>query len=427
MKQINLSRFMVDGQRSGTRLKGGTNEVQTTMKGGLLLLTREVKEVRDILRKVAKGRDVEKHELTVKVRGESSEVRVTLRRHRMFHNQWYLNLDGNPLTFFLRGNVYGKANADHQVKRVYTKCMDALEEESGMKFPQRLRGMVEKGQIHINALEFAAYTGKLPDKNKIINAWHYIFHKSTYCDEKGREHFLADMLGFKYMSDGQKDETFSIATARKIDKSPIVMFSAYDKEAEIRKNIKSTGGSDFDVKADTDEMARKYRIAKVPDDIKDRLRLEIAFTSIWFSSKHIRTLADLTERVNKMHGGKWTNLIRSELRAIMEQACLVDMWKFDGRPVLAAYKRGDKFVPEFGPEIPTSAWWAMLVARSTYNMPKEMLLALFEGDTQDLIEHAKFVRNRLVLNPLPEIEQLWPERKERVLLAKAREETKEVV
>ena len=435
-------RAMVDGMRGGTRLETAVGSVDipidNSVRSSIQVLSAEADKVKKILRLASKsGRDInEKGEITVMVRSRSI-IKVTLRRDKNDGTRWYLNMDGNPLTFLTGRNVYGWARADKQIVAVFKRCMKGIEDKATekararntradeLKFPQRLWDQVEQKQIHLNHLEFATYTKPLRDKKKILNAWRYMFSKSVHLPNAGGKHeFLADMLNV--LVNLEYENSFSLSTLRgerkfaadgtleprKVPKAKVVMFMAYDKEEELRE-----AGQEEAIEPDVEvpewEGQYKYREEDVPEDIKDRLRLEIALTSVWFSSRGIRNLAELVDFVQRAYGGKWEQLIQTEMTKLMERTCLVEMWRFDGRPVLEAARQNLRFVPGFGETVPTEAWLSMLEARSEFGVTKRHVISKL---SEDKTEYLRELNRGAKLKPLSYANDIWPDPDTKVYL-----------
>ncbi len=381
-------RVMADGSRVGTMLTrgsggsggGSAEDIDQSVSGSVGVLSTEVDTIKKILKKVP-NTEIVKGELSVNVRGRGkSVVRLTLRQDSRDKKMWYLNMDGNPLTFLTGKNVYGWPNADAQIVAVFMSVLKAIEDETEKKFPQRVKDEIVARRIHLNMLEFAAYTPKLKDKKRILNSWSWMFRRANFLPENDYYQSLEEMLNVHVYSTPNRS-TFAIAMLTK-QRTKEVLFSAYDKEEEIKEKQQHAGeATEYHVKAKEWKGAKKYRDEElIPDDIKSRLRLEIGFTSVWFNRRRIRTLADLVTYVGRRHGGDWIALVSEETKRVMEQACLIDMWTIDKQAVLDAADKDEPTVKGLNPRIPTEAWLAMLEARTDFGMKKAMMIAKLDPE-----------------------------------------------
>lgn len=377
------SRVMVDGSRVGTKLvRGREEDVEQKIRSSVHLMSEEVDAIRKILRRAAK-RELVDGELSCSVAGSGkSVVRITLRQDNRDKKMWYLNLDGNPLKFMTGQNVYGKPEADKQIVEMFQACVAALEAETGRTFPQRLKDEVKEKRIHVNALEFAAYSPPVRDKKRIINAWTYMFRRSNVLrDVNGMNRSLAEILRVRLMSnDDFEDTLFGFATLTE-NRVKEVMFTVYDKEAELDGRLNRDGEViEYDVVAES-ERATKVG-PKERADIKNRLRFDVGLTSVWFNNRKIKTLLDLSLYVKRVYAGDWVELVRHEVQKAMERACLIDMWMVDRDAVLDAHDKDLPTVPGLNPKIPTTAWLAMVEARSEFGLTDELKANKLSADPE---------------------------------------------
>lgn len=348
--------------------------------------------VREILKK-ATGKDLHEKELTVRVYGRSM-IHLTLRQDNRDKKVWYLNMDGNPLTFLTGTNVYGWPEADKQIVKVFLMCLDSVEKKTKMEFPKRIREQIQGQNIRMNMLEFASYTPPLLDKKRIVNAWGYMFRRSNSLKMTGGYYkSLEELLNVRVYEQSWKNTSFSLAVLNS-QRSKEVLFMAYDKEEQMREQRREQEEKDdveFDVKARGWKKADQYSTEGVPIDIKKRLRLEISLQSVWFNRRRIKTLLDLKQYVARHHGGDWAALIASEIQRVLDRACLVEMWSFDKQAVLDAADLDLPVVPGLNAEIPTDAWLAMLEARSEYGMDRKLVLAKLSRNPERRAEYLSFL------------------------------------
>ena len=423
MKQ---SRVMIDGSRVGTRLLSGggstgtgskkaedsgeyaegEGEIDQNVRSSIGLMGEEGNRIKKILQ-LATGREVNNGELSVNIGGKGkSIVRMTLRQDFRDKKMWYLNLDGNPLKFITGQNVYGRPEADTQIVKVFRSCIKVLETETGLRFPVRIKKEVESKNIHVNNLEFAAYSPPLTNKKKVINAWSYMFRRANVlAKESGLNRSLSEILGLRMLdNDGYEDTVFGFATLNSARQKEI-MFTVYDKEVEIDSKKKKDGDAvECDLVVDREHDRPRGASKEAREDIKNRLRFDIALTSIWFNSRKIKTLAELENYVQRKFNGDWVALVQAEVQRVMERACLIEMWSVDRDAVLDAADKGLITVPGLNKKIPTTVWLAMLEARSEIGIDDRMKANKLSRDPKRRIQYLRWLEENTEILTLDEKE-----------------------
>lgn len=288
---------------------------------------------------------------------------LVLRRDIRNHSIWYLNIDGNPLKFLCGNNLYGYTNAEDQIKYVFWECIKAVEAAAKMKMPRSVKQQIKRGEINLNSMEFAAYSAPIRDPKFIINAWRSIFGRAQVTDPETRKNkMLAEMLGVRVRTEFLN--SFSVCTVNEQGRNK-VMFTAYDKVEEEysreRKSQNARGEEDehFLMVAEGFEDKNRVSFKDVEHDLATRIRYDIAFQSAWFSSTGLRTLGALGAHIRKRFGGRWEDFVEFHVKEVVEQACLLDMWRFKHSDVIEGFERGDK---EFNGR-PIEAYVAMAEAR----------------------------------------------------------------
>lgn len=356
-------RVMLDQMRVGNKLEG----IESAIRSSLPISGTEAGTIREILRKITKRDLNEKGELHIDIFSKAG-MRLTLRRDRRDKKVWYLNLDGNPLKFITGKNIYGWPNAGKQIVWVFKKCLKAIERQSQMAVPERIWTEVKARRIHLNHLEFASYTFPIDNKEKVLNGWRYMFDSTKKLEEETGMHLSLDhLLGVR--STTKWPTSFMVDVVNRHGAKEL-MFMAYDKVAEQQRRMTNDEELKmvYDVKAD--EWEKDYGTSQeaLPEDIHNRLRLEIGLTSVWFNNRGIKTLVDMEKHIRNRYENSWIKMVEQQARFVMERACLMEMWSFPRGPVLDAYEKGLSVVPEFGPRFPTDVWVSMLDARDAAHL-----------------------------------------------------------
>lgn len=311
--------------------------VGTKMEGSVDVKKSELVYVRNLM--IAAGGVEHGTDLDIAIRGKSSSMYLSLRRSRINGSQYYLNLSGNPITFLRKHNVYGYAEADQLIVTVYLECMKRVG-----AFPERIIKAVSDMDINLNSLEFATYTIPVVDKKVILNAWYYVY-MTAYSSVDGTTHqTLQDLLNVKLQrKDKEHKSTVSLHIMSGDGKELEGMLMAYDKAAEIKKNN-----------------------GKVPEDIQDRLRMELSLNYGWFRRRSVngstlKTLADLKAYIDKRFSGDWLVFLACQFAWALNRTCMFHMWEFDPVPIL-----NGKYVKGMQGYLPLdySAYFAMLASRS---------------------------------------------------------------
>lgn len=275
-----------------------------------------------------------------------SALRFVLRRHRQLRDQWFLNLDGNPLSFRTGQNVYGYPNAVSLILWAYAEVFAALADR-GCALPPSIRGRALVGlQVHINHLEFAAATVPLRDKQGLLNAWKYMYGRSWHWDPERGPRSLDRMLGLRVINP-EYDNSFCLAFMSGTNRE--MQFQAYDKYAEYkaRRNI------------------------EVPD-MENRLRLELGLMPRWFGARSIRNLWDMRAYVETNYSG-WTDFITKIMWDALDRAYLTKMFEFDAGAALRALVKGQDLPPPVQ-GLDRRILLMMLEARLEYRVPEHQVL-----------------------------------------------------
>lgn len=292
-----------------------------------------------------------------------STVKLSLRRHKMNKDEWFLNLSGNPLTFFKGDNTYGYVEADEMIVRCYEACVARLERFG--EFPKRVKKMIADKDINLNQLEFACYTSAVPDKAQLLNDWAHMYRHS-YSTADGKEHKgLLDLLDLKFERKHKKHVSdVGLKILSRDGSEEVAMLRVYDKAAE-----------------------RRSKDLEVARGIENRLRIDLNLSYGWFRrhsimGQKIKTLRDLVAYVEK--GGDWIDFIRREIAWALDRTKLFEMWTFDIEAVQNGKHRARM------PEV----YLAMAHQRANLRVTDEALL-------RERMGKPKLAQKQRVLNPHP--------------------------
>lgn len=300
-------RLMLDGARIGAELEG-TIEISKS----------EAVIVRNILLKAGAEIDEFTKELSVTVsnelKGSDSKLMVSIRGHYHKENKKvYLNITGNPLAFVTGSSTYGYAEADRVMITAYRICLEALG-----TFPARIMKQIADRNIFIYNLEFAVYTNKIPDKEQLLSDWNRMYSVACYVNKDGKGYtMVTKLLGIRHEKAHQDHKSLCLRIRTRDDSEDCMMLMAYDKADEMRNKAKKRG-----------------LIAVVPDDVEDRLRLDLNFCRGWFRSHQVDgrklfTLKDLVRYIEKNYEASWPRFLRAEFERAIDKTKLFKMWRFD--------------------------------------------------------------------------------------------------
>jgi hypothetical protein len=341
-------KVMLDGARVGSTLED---------VGNIELTTDEMVIIKNIL---VKNKAVySKGEYVLHVENKST-MQLVLRKHLHFKNRWYINLSGNPLTFFEGSNTYGWPEADLQVVAAFKYCITYAQRIAKMHFPQRIKEAIVNLEFNINSLEFACYTKQVKDKDQVLNAWDYMYRVSD--SFQGLKHIsLEKLLNVKRINT-EYENSFSLALLR--DKKYEVLLMLYDKEAQmLSKGL------------------------EVPEDIKDRLRVDLGLTSYWFKRRSIRTMKQFVNYV-ELKGG-WKTFIANEITIAFNKTCLLHMFSFPEESIInGSYKLGD-IVEGLNNKLPLSVYQSLMYARANFYVTDSDKMEALKGNGEPLLTKLK--------------------------------------
>jgi hypothetical protein len=348
-------KVMLDGARVGTALED--------VKGSIELDSSEYKIIKQIFIK-AKVKESIEMILAIKNKLDNeSTMHLVLRRHIHQEDKWYLNLSGNPLTFFEDSNTYGWPEADEQILKAFKYCITYAQKKARMYFPLRIRSDILNLDFHINSLEFASYTHKVKDKAQILNAWDYMYSSSNSYD--GLKHKSLEKLLNVNRNNRQYDTSFSLELLR--DKKVESMLTIYDKELEM--------------------LNRNVGLENIPLDIKDRLRVDLNLCSYWFKQRSIKTMRQFVIYVDSKGG--WENFIKSEMMIAFNRTCLLHMFTFPAESIInSSYKLGDN-VNGLNSRISLAAYQAMLYARASFYVTDDDKMQALLGNSKPMLAKLK--------------------------------------
>lgn len=299
-EKMEKAHIFLDGMNTGTVLDKGMN-VEAKLGG------KEYGVVRKLMNRAKAIRD--KGDLVIDVEGESSIMRVKLRKQGSDH---YLNLSGNPLTFRCETNVQGYAGAGTQIISCFLSAVEYIEKRSGGKIPYGIRKDIVEGNIRIHSLEFAAYSKPI-DKERYIATLQRVFgagESKTQID--GKRTSLLSMLGLEI---SQNVDNKTLGLKFKAGRETIKQLLIYDKQAQMEDV--------YDIHLDV---------------LQDRLRFDLQLERTWFKKKEVETVADMVSMFRD-NGGE-AHVLGMELRACVDQACLNYMFKIKGPDLYRWYKTG---------------------------------------------------------------------------------------
>jgi hypothetical protein len=321
-------RVMLDGAIAGAELNGDVEITGT-----------EAHYLRRIL--LSKGGESDTQGLHLIVRGkDGGQLMISLRTHYHNKNKFFLNITGNPLTFLRGSNTFGYAEADRVMITAYRKALEVL----GPKVPRRIMEAVANRDLNVHSLEFACYTRELKNKKQLLNDWAQVY-RSAYYSEDGLIHVgLCDMLNIRFVRQHRSHSSINLRILTGDGREEEAMLGCYDKAQEIRD--------------------RQGDLAVVPQDIENRLRLDLNLSQGWFrkrqvNGRRLKTLKDICDYIQKKHKGSWTTFLAHEFKSAIDRTALFYMWSFDHRAVM----RGQETHLE--PEIMNALIWARASLRLT--------------------------------------------------------------
>lgn len=289
-------RMMLDGTRTGLTLDG---------ERGMSIPIRdtEVKRIKKLIRGMDTTQltNLETWTHIPPPKGGSVGMHLVLRKDRD-KDSYYLNLDGNPTTFFNANNDYGYPDTA-QVTEAFWYCMQYVERHSSLdkRFPSRLRKAIRDREISVNSLEFALYTEKCTLPMEIIRTWRWVY-QTPFMGDQGPRSFASLLRGVSFRQEDYTDEWQEFRVSTKSSANIDRMFCAYYKAEQIE--------------------AVQGRAA--PDDLQGRIRFDLGLTKTWFKDRRLHTLQDLEDFVAR--NGGWATVLLKQTEAVMEKCALRHMF-----------------------------------------------------------------------------------------------------
>lgn len=293
MTKHKSSLTMLDGVQLGLNLDLETSELTTC---------------RSILN-AAGANAVDTRTVELTVNGKRGRVMLSLRQHLHDRQRYFLNLSGNPLTFYTGQNVVGFAeNCMLMIQQLYRRTLAIVERQSRWKFPARLYNAIDSAELNINYIEFATYSTVVPDVTQLLADTHHMYSSAYSLTDNALS--VAELLNVRHERQHITHTSIALklmgSDRRGIDR----MLLAYDKVAE--QGSKQSPHTAL---------------------IANRLRIELSLQSEWFRRKKIggkklQTLAQLDAYVKLKHK-TWTAFIDYEFALAVERSHLFSMWSID--------------------------------------------------------------------------------------------------
>lgn len=334
--------------------------IGTQLETGIIVEDNEVTAIRKLL--IEYGGHEEGLDVKAIIPGVGGSMVLALRRDKNT-KEFFLNLSGNPITFMYVDNTYGYAEADVVIVKAFNKCLGVVSN----KWPARIKNAVKKKDINIHSLEFATYTIPVENKADILDAWYHVYLVGSSSID-GRSHTgLMDMLDLQ------------INRKHKSHKSSVAL------------QIMSSDGRDVEAMLLAYDKAKQMRDSgvEVPEDIENRIRLDLNLKYGWFRRRRIdgdvlKTLHDLSAYIKKRCDGDWLLFLSAEFKWALERTCLFHMWSFDPAPILdRTYAKGE--MGEGYLDLPYEAYFAMLDARSRLRVTDEDRRQFLIGNSAPLV------------------------------------------
>lgn len=285
-------RIMLDGMLVGCKLE---------------LISEELPKMRELL--ITSGAEYKGPELLLTIKAGSGMV-VGLRENIHKRGDYYLNISGNPLTFLTGSNLYGSPEAGELIVKACLKCLKILGKVG--EVPKRIKDLVVSKNINLYALEFATYTIRLENKQQLLNDWSHIYN-SAYTSKNGLIHeTVQDLLNIKMERKHKKHKSsvcFKILSSNGVNEE--AMLQIYDKASQTRS---------VDL--------------EVPEDIENRLRLDLNLSYTWFANRRIggqrlKTLADLERYIEKRFDSSYTTFLSAQFGWALDRTKLFKLWDLE--------------------------------------------------------------------------------------------------
>ncbi len=284
--------------------------------------------------------------------------------------RFFLNVNGNPISFLTGQNVVGECDLPRTVLRLYQGVERAIRQEvSAFQFPAEVRMKVKGLDIQLHSLAFAMYTSELGftdwgNVRFLLDAVEMMF--STFI--AGERQTVKGVLGLAVERSGD----FSLLVRRftatgEGKRKNYWSFRLYNKFAEVSE--RGAGG----VQAGF---------------VRGRLRLDVTLSGRWFRQNRIRTLADLHAHITATPGGTYSGWVTRMVEKIFLDTRIAYLLTFpfpadldpgSFREWFASYVEGENEPPSqqcrkwfmdqgFDVMLPMSVHSALCVARSTFSV-----------------------------------------------------------
>lgn len=303
--------------------------------------------------------------LAVNVQVSGTHARVVLNKHR---KSYYLNIEGNPISFNTGQNIVGTVNMPVLIRTFYNQCFQAIQAKApAFVVPPELQKKVEGLDIYIYKLAFACYTEKLVDK-----------HDQTKLKE------LFDLIEHMYCFtvNGFNPGTFKEAVGvRVVREGPYSMHLT--KVLKDRHRVWTLGIYDKNILQE--KMGRS-----ISEVACGRARLDLTLSSHYLKCYNINHLAT----IHAKYGHDYIGWVRKIIESILHELKLSYMFKV-ALPLNNKYiKRWSKSVrisKELDTELTSlgidtslsyEAHALILFARATYNLDKEDIKKAIVGCTK---------------------------------------------
>lgn len=351
-----LRRVLLDGARTGVSLGSGTQ---------VIVPISEVQTIIKALNGTEGATEDFRNQYTYDVKLEGTYAKVVLRKVK---GKYMLNLTSNPTSFQTGTNVYGYVEVDDLIRENYLKIIEHL--ALGNSVP-KLKESIERSLVFLNNLEFATYTESLPgvSKKQVVTLWNTLWGGSTWATTDGTLETLR--------------EAMRVTVTSRSDDSSIGL--------QIHNE---TGGIERQLLVYDKELELKAKKRQVPEDVKNRLRLDLSLQNAWFKDRGILTVADLTKYKGDL---SWKTWAMQQIARAVQDTLLFDMLNFDvvGIYLDKGLLEGTSEVMQYGlpPIVPPKAAVTMarnrILASMTPKQAQEFMLAGARAQRKFLLKGQK--------------------------------------
>lgn len=270
----------------------------------------ELQQCRHILASAgAIQKDAKTLELVVKNANRGTLV-LSVRQHLHDKSRWFLNLSGNPLTFYTGQNAIGfAADCTTMIVSAYKKVLKLVENDAALKFPRRLYAELENKNVNVNYIEFATYTNIVSDVKQLLADWHHMY-SASYSAAGTHNISVNELLNIRHERLHVSHTSVALKLMGSDRRGIDTMLMAYDKADELQS-----------------------KSSAVPKLIANRIRVELSLQSEWFkrkkiSGKKLQTLQQLDMYIKARHG-TWPVFIDYEFDIAIKRSHLFSMWTID--------------------------------------------------------------------------------------------------